>query len=71
MLDAIDGLAESVGAMSRIAIKSNLGIGECRWHRGHSIALTDPVVVESVVAWLRAETTGELIVGDASTGVRL
>lgn len=70
MLDGIDGLAEWMGSKRRIAIKANLGILDVRWHKSRSIALSDAVVVEGVVAWLRAHTDAEILVGDASTGVR-
>jgi uncharacterized protein (DUF362 family) len=70
MLDGLDGLASSLASVRRIAVKSNLGILDVRWHKGRQVALADPVVVEGTVAWLRAHTDAEIIVGDASTGVR-
>lgn len=70
MLDGMDGLAEWIGSKRRIAIKANLGIFDVRWHKSRSVALSDPVVVEGVVAWLRARSDADILVGDASTGVR-
>jgi len=69
MLDGIDGLAEHIATKRRIAIKSNLGILDVRWHKSRPVALADASVVEGVVAWLRAHSDAEILVGDASTGV--
>jgi uncharacterized protein (DUF362 family) len=70
MLDSLDGLAASLGPMRRIAVKSNLGILDVRLHKGRPVALTDATVVEATVAWLRAHSDANILVGDASTGVR-
>ncbi|GIX05687.1 MAG: hypothetical protein KatS3mg115_0090 [Candidatus Poribacteria bacterium] len=70
MLDGLDGLASSLGTMRSIVIKSNLGILDARTHRGRPCALADAAVVEAVVAWLRRHTDAEIVVGDASTGIR-
>ena len=70
MLDGIDGLAESFGAMKRITVKSNLGIKDVRLRKGRQIALADASVVTAAVAWLRARTDAVIVLGDASTGVR-
>jgi uncharacterized protein (DUF362 family) len=69
MLDGLDGLAPTISSKRRIAIKSNLGILDVRWHKSRAVALADAVVVEAVVAWLRAHSDANIVVGDASTGV--
>ncbi|MBT5531865.1 hypothetical protein HOK31_02325, partial [Candidatus Poribacteria bacterium] len=70
MLDDIDGLAASLGAMKRIAVKTNIGIMDVRLHRGRQTALTDPSVVAATIAWMRSHTDAEIVVGDATTDTR-
>ncbi len=70
MLDDIDGLGASLGPMKRIAVKSNIGIMDVRLHRGRQVALTDPSVVAASIAWIRAHTDAEIVVGDATTDTR-
>ncbi|MBM3216885.1 DUF362 domain-containing protein [Candidatus Poribacteria bacterium] len=70
MIDELPGLAEHFASCRKIAVKSNIGIMDVRWHRGWSIALADAAVVEGTIAWLRDHSDAEIIVGDASTGVR-
>ena len=70
MLDSIDGLADSMGKMERIAVKSNLGIKDVRLRKGRQIALSDASVVAATAEWMRKHTDARIVLGDASTGIR-
>lgn len=74
--DAVFRAAELVGdtvqrglsGKRRILIKANMGTGDLRTHAGRQIALSDVGVVRATVALIRQFHSGELLIGDATTG---
>lgn len=63
------GAAEMFQGKKKVYIKSNLGITDIRWHAGRQVALADASVVRATVALIRRYYDGEIILGDASTGM--
>lgn len=67
--DLMGGVAAMFRGKSKVYIKPNLGIDDVRHHAGRQIALADASVVRATVALIRRYYDGELILGDASTGM--
>ena len=63
------GLAEMFRGKKKVYIKPYLGIDDVRYHAGRQVALADPSVIRATVALIRRYYDGELILGDASTGM--
>jgi uncharacterized protein (DUF362 family) len=69
---AADLLGESVrrglSGKRTILIKANMGTDDLRTYLGRHVALSDVGVVRAVVALIRQFHSGELLIGDATTG---
>jgi uncharacterized protein (DUF362 family) len=72
---AVQRAAELVGDVGRglrgkkkVLIKPNLGTTDIRLHQGRQVALTDPSVLAATVRLIRQFHSGEIVIGDASTG---
>jgi uncharacterized protein (DUF362 family) len=63
------GVAEMFHGKRKVYIKPNLGITDVRLHAGRQIALADASVVRATVELIRRYYDGEIILGDASTGM--
>jgi uncharacterized protein (DUF362 family) len=63
------GVAEMFRGKQKVYIKSNLGITDVRLHAGRQVALADASVVRATVELIRRYYAGEIILGDASTGM--
>ena len=63
------GVAEMFHGKRKVYIKPNLGITDVRYHAGRQVALADASVVRATVELIRRYYGGELILGDASTGM--
>ncbi|HEX5416316.1 MAG TPA: DUF362 domain-containing protein [Chloroflexota bacterium] len=63
------GVAEMFADKRKVYIKSNLGITDVRLHAGRQVALADASVVRGTVELIRRYYAGEIILGDASTGM--
>ncbi len=67
--DLMGGVAEMFQGKKKVYIKSNLGITDVRIHAGRQVALADAAVVRATVDLIRRYYSGEIILGDASTGM--
>ncbi len=67
--EQMGGVAEMFRGKKKVYIKPNLGIDDVRYHVGRQVALADASVVRATVALIRRYYQGELILGDASTGM--
>ncbi len=67
--DLMGGVAEMFRGKRKVYIKPNLGIDDVRYYAGRQVALSDPSVIRGTVALIRRYYDGELILGDASTGM--
>src|SRR6184192_3436925 len=67
--DLMGGVAGMFEGKKKVYIKSNLGITDVRLHAGRQVALADAAVVRATVALIRRYCDGEIILGDASTGM--
>lgn len=67
--DLMGGVGEMFAAKRKVYIKSNLGITDVRLHAGRQVALADASVVRGTVELIRRYYDGEIILGDASTGM--
>jgi hypothetical protein len=67
--DLMGGVAEMFQGKHKVYIKSNLGITDVRIHAGRQVALADAAVVRATVELIRRYYDGEIILGDASTGM--
>lgn len=67
--ELIGGVAEIFRGKQKVFIKPNLGIDDVRYHAGRQVALVDASVVRATVALIRRYYQGELLLGDASTGM--
>src|SRR5437899_1941675 len=63
------GVAEMFRGKKKVYIKPNLGITDVRYHAGRQVALADASVVRATVELIRRYYDGELLLGDASTGM--
>jgi uncharacterized protein (DUF362 family) len=63
------GVAEMFRGKRKVYLKPNLGIADVRTHAGRQVALADPSVVRATVSLIRRYYDGEIILGDASTGM--
>lgn len=63
-----DTVGRGLSGRKRILIKANMGTGDIRTHAGRQIALSDVGVVRATVALIRQFHSGELLIGDATTG---
>lgn len=71
VVDLLNGLRPRLSWLSTarsIMVKTNIGATDFRQHHGRPIAITDPAVVEGVVAFLRQHTDAAILVAEASTG---
>jgi uncharacterized protein (DUF362 family) len=66
------GLVEDVGRglrnKKKVLIKPNLGTDDIRLHQGRQVALTDPSVLAATVRLIRQFHSGDIVIGDATTG---
>lgn len=67
--DLMGGVAEMFAGKRKVYIKPNLGITDVRYHAGRQVALADASVVRATVELIRRYFDGEIILGDASTGM--
>ena len=67
--DLMGGVEAMFRGKKKVYIKPNLGIDDVRLHAGRQVALADASVVRATVALIRKYYNGELILGDASTGM--
>ena len=67
--DLMGGVADMFRGKQKVYIKPNLGIDDVRYHAGRQVALADASVVRATVSLIRRYYDGELILGDASTGM--
>lgn len=67
--ELMGGVEEMFRDKKKVYIKPNLGIDDVRRHAGRQVALADSSVVRATVALIRRYYDGELILGDASTGM--
>jgi uncharacterized protein (DUF362 family) len=67
--ELMGGVAEMFRGKRKVYIKSNLGITDVRLHAGRQVALADASVVRATVELIRRYFGGEIILGDASTGM--
>ena len=67
--DLMGGVGEMFAGKRKVYIKSNLGITDVRLHAGRQVALADASVVRGTVELIRRYYDGEIILGDASTGM--
>ncbi len=65
----VGGIAEMFRGKKKVYLKPNLGITDVRWHAGRQVALADASVVRATVDLIRRYYDGEIILGDASTGM--
>jgi uncharacterized protein (DUF362 family) len=52
----------------KVLIKPNLGTDDVRLHQGRQVALTDPSVLAATVRLIRRFHSGDIVIGDATTG---
>ena len=67
--ELMGGVAEMFAHKRKVYIKPNLGITDVRLHAGRQVALADAAVVRGTVELIRRYYDGEIILGDASTGM--
>jgi len=67
--ELMGGVEAMFKGKQKVYIKPNLGITDVRLHAGRQSALADASVVRATVALIRRYYQGELILGDASTGM--
>jgi len=67
--ELMGGVAEMFAGKRKVYIKPNLGITDVRLHAGRQAALADAAVVRGTVELIRRTYDGEIILGDASTGM--
>ncbi|MGH2461578.1 MAG: DUF362 domain-containing protein [Chloroflexota bacterium] len=67
--DLMGGVAEMFRGKQKVYVKPNLGIDDVRHHAGRQVALADSSVIRATIALIRRYYNGELILGDASTGM--
>ena len=67
--ELMGGVHEMFRGKKKVYIKPNLGIDDVRHHVGRQVALADASVVRATVSLIRRYYDGELILGDASTGM--
>jgi len=67
--ELMGGIADMFRGRKKVYIKPNLGIDDVRLHAGRQVALVDASVVRATVSLIRRYYTGEIILGDASTGM--
>jgi uncharacterized protein (DUF362 family) len=63
------GVDEMFRGKKKVYIKPNLGIDDVRYHVGRQVAVADASVSKATVSLIRRYYDGELILGDASTGM--
>jgi uncharacterized protein (DUF362 family) len=63
------GVADMFRGKKKVYVKPNLGITDVRYHAGRQVALADASVVRATIELIRRHYDGELILGDASTGM--
>ncbi|HEY8884810.1 MAG TPA: DUF362 domain-containing protein [Chloroflexota bacterium] len=68
-VELLGGIAHRFAGKRKVYVKPNLGITDVRWHAGRQVALADASVVRATIALIRRCYSGELILGDASTGM--
>lgn len=66
--DMVADWKAKLGNKRKIIVKPNMGISDIRYHAGRQVALADRAVVAATIALIRQFHSGEIIVGDASTG---
>lgn len=67
--ELMGGVAEMFRGKKKVYLKPNLGITDVRYHAGRQVALADASVVRATVELIRRYYDGEIILGDASTGM--
>src|SRR5690242_20210301 len=67
--DLMGGVGDMFVGKRKVYIKPNLGITDVRLHAGRQVALADASVVRGTVDLIRRYYGGEIILGDASTGM--
>lgn len=67
--DLMGNVADLFRGKNKVYIKPNLGIDDVRLHAGRQVALADASVIRATVSLIRRHYDGELILGDASTGM--
>lgn len=67
--ELMGGVEEMFRDKAKVYLKPNLGIDDVRYHAGRQVALADASVIRATVALIRRYYNGELILGDASTGM--
>jgi uncharacterized protein (DUF362 family) len=68
--DLLEGLRPRLAWLNtarRILVKTNIGYNDFRQHHGRYVAITEPAVVEGVVAFLRRHSAAEICVAEAAT----
>jgi uncharacterized protein (DUF362 family) len=68
-LDLLGDVAGLFAGKRKVYVKPNLGITDVRYHAGRQVALADASVIRATLALLRRFYAGEIILGDASTGM--
>lgn len=63
-----DGVRRGLANKKTILIKANMGTDDIRTYLGRQVALSDVGVIRATVALIRRFHTGELLIGDATTG---
>jgi uncharacterized protein (DUF362 family) len=67
--ERMGGVEEMFRGKKKVYVKPNLGITDVRLHAGRQVALSDASVIRATIALIRRYFDGELILGDASTGM--
>jgi uncharacterized protein (DUF362 family) len=67
--DLMGGVAAIFEGKHKVYIKPNLGITDVRLHAGRQVALADASVIRATVELIRRHYAGEILLGDASTGM--
>lgn len=67
--EQMGGVAEMFRGKQKVYLKPNLGITDVRRHASRQVALADPSVIRATVSLIRRYYQGEIILGDASTGM--
>jgi uncharacterized protein (DUF362 family) len=66
--DLVGDIGADLRNKKKVLVKPNLGTNDVRLHQGRQVALTDPGVLAAVIRLIRRYHSGDIVIGDATTG---
>jgi uncharacterized protein (DUF362 family) len=66
--ELVGDIGAGLRGKKKVLIKPNLGTNDIRLHQGRQVALTDPSVLAATVKLIRQFHSGDIVIGDATTG---